>query len=87
MAEVKYFVYAIRSDKDGSIYVGMTGNIEKRFIEHNRGNVFSTKGHRPYRLIYKEECRNRILARNREKYWKSGIGKEKLKLLTIIAPA
>jgi putative endonuclease len=32
-------------------------------------------------LIYSEECKTRPEARVREKYWKSGIGKEKLKKL------
>ena len=34
---------------------------------------------RPFELIYSEACKTRPEARIREKYWKSGIGKEKLK--------
>jgi len=78
---MKYYVYAIKSEKDNSVYVGLTSNFERRIREHNNGEVFSTKGHLPYRLIYKETCQDRIMARKREKYWKSGTGKEKLKAL------
>lgn len=75
-----YFVYAISSLKDHRIYVGMSANIDKRVLEHNSGKVFSTKGFRPWVLIFFEDCGvDRKYARAREKYWKSGTGKEKLK--------
>ena len=58
----------------------MSKNIEKRIVEHNNGEVFSTKGFRPWILIFCENCStSRVYARVREKYWKSGIGKEILK--------
>lgn len=58
----------------------MSANTEKRLKEHNRGEVFSTKGFVPWILIFLEKCgMDRKYARTREKYWKSGIGKEKLK--------
>ncbi len=74
-----YFVYAIRSLQDGRIYVGFTTNLARRIKEHNSGSTRSTKGYRPWELIYYEEAPDRISARSREKYFKSGIGKEKLK--------
>ncbi len=75
-----YFIYAIKSDKDNRIYVGMSSNIERRLEEHNNGQVFSTQNFRPWVLIFFEKCGNdRKYARQREKYWKSGSGKEKLK--------
>ena len=76
-----YFVYAIKSEKDGRIYVGMCSNTEVRLKEHNVGKTKSTKGFTPWRLIYKEEAINRAEARKREIYLKSGIGKEFLKSL------
>jgi putative endonuclease len=76
-----YFIYAIKSDKDGRIYVGMCGNVEVRLKEHNAGKTKSTKGFIPWMLIYTEEAINRIEARKREIYLKSGIGKEFLKSL------
>lgn len=75
-----YFVYAIKSEKDGRIYVGMSCNVERRLSEHNHGEVFSTKGFRSWVLIFFENTGSkRNFARVREKYWKSGCGKEILK--------
>ena len=60
----------------------MSTNVEQRIKEHNNGNVFSTKGYKPWTLIFEEDCGgSRKYAREREKYWKSGVGKEKLKAL------
>ena len=76
----EFFVYAIKSTKDDRIYVGMSQNPGKRLLEHNNGKVFSTKGFRPWVQIFFEKTgTNRTYARSREKYWKSGYGKEKLK--------
>jgi putative endonuclease len=78
-----YFVYAIKSEKDGRIYVGMCVDVEVRLKEHNSGKTKSTKGFVPWRLIFKEDLNNRIEARKREIYLKSGIGKEFLKSLAL----
>ncbi|MEX0622042.1 MAG: GIY-YIG nuclease family protein [Candidatus Woykebacteria bacterium] len=72
-------VYGLISEKDGRIYVGFTTNLGRRIREHNLGRVFSTKGYRPWKILYKEETATRLQARKREKYLKSGIGKEFLK--------
>jgi putative endonuclease len=74
-----YVVYAIKSSFDNRIYVGFTVNLEKRIKEHNQGKTKSTKGSRPWVLLYNEIVENRIEARKREKFLKSGCGKEFLK--------
>lgn len=76
-----FFVYAIKSEKDGRVYVGMCIEVEVRLKEHNAGKTKSTKGFRPWKLIYTEEAANRVEARKREIYLKSGIGKEFLRSL------
>ena len=78
-----YFVYAIQSEKDKRIYVGMCKNIEVRLREHNSGKTKSTKGYIPWRLIYSERLESRVEARKREIYLKSGIGKEFLRSLAL----
>ena len=72
-------VYAIKSMIKNYIYVGMTDNLERRLKEHNAWKQKSTKAYIPYEILYTEVCSDRIQARTREKYWKSWIGKEKLK--------
>lgn len=57
----------------------MTQDIEKRAFRHNSGREKTTRFYRPFVIIYSEVCETRIEAREREKYWKSGIGKEKLR--------
>lgn len=76
-----YTVYAIKSLIDSRIYVGLTKSLERRLEEHNKGRTRSTKGYRPWKLIYKEEVETRISARKLEKYYKSGCGKEILKII------
>ncbi|WP_460542805.1 GIY-YIG nuclease family protein [Echinicola sediminis] len=76
-----YTVYAIKSLVDGRVYVGFTSDLRRRLLQHNSGKTKSTKGYRPWELIYSEEAETSVIAREREKYWKSGIGKEKLKSL------
>lgn len=75
------FVYAIRSIKRNYIYVGMSTNLERRIREHNNGENKSTQAYKPFVLIYFEKFMTRIEARSKEKYLKSGVGKEFLRSL------
>ncbi|MEO5912178.1 MAG: GIY-YIG nuclease family protein [Pelobium sp.] len=79
--EGKYFVYAILSEKDNRIYVGFSSDLDKRINEHNSGKTKSTKGYKPWKLIYNEVVLGRKEAREKEKHYKSGISKEFLKSL------
>ena len=74
-----FFVYVIRSTKDGRFYVGLSGNVEKRLKEHNTKKTKSTKGYVPWELCFFESFDTRLGARKREIYLKSGIGKEYIK--------
>ncbi|MCR9253952.1 MAG: GIY-YIG nuclease family protein [bacterium] len=74
-------IYAIQSKVDNRIYVGFTKDLNRRLKEHYQGKTKSTKGFRPWILIYQEKAPDRASARKREKYLKSGIGKEFLKSL------
>jgi len=74
-----FYVYAIKSEIRNYIYVGLTNNLERRISEHNNGQNKSTKAYKPFVLIYSEKHLERKDARIKEKYFKSGIGKELLK--------
>ncbi|MEY4629498.1 MAG: hypothetical protein RLZZ595_1824 [Bacteroidota bacterium] len=74
-------VYALLSKKNGDIYVGMALNAENRLKEHNSGKSKYTKGLRPWKIFRIEYFPDWKEARVREKYLKSGIGKEFLKSL------
>ena len=74
-----YKVYVLYSKSFKRFYTGFTQDLEKRLGEHNSGKTKSTKGFIPWEIVYSEECESRMKARNREKYYKSGIGREKIK--------
>ncbi len=74
-----FFVYAIESLNRNYIYVGITNDLQRRVSEHNDGYNKTTRPYAPFKLIYYEEFVTRSDARNREKYLKSGIGKEFLR--------
>ena len=75
-----YKIYALFFKDIKRIYIGMTSNIEQRIKYHKRGKTRSTKNRGEFVVKVLEECKTREEARKREKYWKSGIGKEKLKI-------
>ena len=77
-----FIVYALKSEVKNYIYVGLTKDIDNRIKRHNAGYEKTTRNYRPFKLIYTETYPDRIKAREREKYLKSGIGKEFLKGLT-----
>jgi len=49
---------------------------EKRKSEHNRNKSKFTRGHQPWILIYREQLIDKKKATLREKYLKSGKGRE-----------
>lgn len=74
-----WYVYVLQSQKDKKWYTGSTGDLRKRFNEHNSGKSVWTKNRGPFILIYYEACQNGDDAKSREKYLKSGMGKRYLK--------
>ena len=72
-------VYAIRDSLSGEIYVGMTNDLERRLAEHKRKHSKYTSKFSDFILIHKEACEDYESGQKREKYLKSGYGKEFLK--------
>jgi putative endonuclease len=68
---MSYYVYILKSLKDGSYYVGSTNNLENRLKRHNEGRVASTKSRRFWKLVYSEEHPTRSSAAKREMEIKS----------------
>ena len=79
MDKDQYWVYGLVSEIQHRIYVGLSDNPKKRVKSHNKGDTKSTKGYRPWILFYREFIGKLEDARQREKYLKSGSGKEFLK--------
>lgn len=76
---MSYYVYILQSQKDGSLYIGYTSDLKARLKKHNNGENLATRPFRPYKLIFYEAFLNRIDAKNREEYLKSGYGRKTIK--------
>ncbi len=73
-----YYLYILRSNIDKEFYTGITNNVDRRLKEHNgsKPSTRSTVNRSDFILVYVEECETRIIARERERFWKSGQGRE-----------
>jgi len=79
-----HFVYYLLSPSTGKTYVGRTSNLEGRLIAHNHeSNKGFTKRYRPWIILYHETFENIEDASNRERYFKTGIGREFLKMIIL----
>ena len=74
-----FYVYILKSLKNGRFYTGSTNNVERRLYEHNIGQTKYTSLTRPFELIYKESYNTSLEAKKREKFLKTGKGRELLK--------
>jgi putative endonuclease len=77
----KFYVYALVSERDGVIYVGIATDCEARLREHNSGKSKYTSGHMPWKLFYSELVGDSGAAREMEKYFKTAAGKRRLKAI------
>jgi len=69
-----YYVYILKSEKDGSKYVGVSQDLKRRISEHNSGNAKYSDSKRPYKLIWYCAFLEKMKAYNFEKYLKSSSG-------------
>lgn len=80
--QIEWWVYLV-SCSDGSLYTGITTNIERRISEHNTSKKGAkyTRNKRPVRLVYSEVQSDRSTASKREYFIKKLSRDEKLKLI------
>lgn len=69
-----YYVYILKSEKDGSLYKGSTSDIKKRLAEHNFGNSKYSSSKKPFKLIWYCAFPTKKQALEFEIYIKSGSG-------------
>jgi len=69
-----WYVYFLQLN-NGDIYVGSTNDLKRRLSSHQAGQVLSTKVHLPVRLKSYVAVESEGLARELERYFKSGSGK------------
>lgn len=74
---MKFSLYILYSPSSDKTYVGYTNNLERRLWEHNNSSKRSfTSRFRPWELIYTEEFETNQEAMQREKWFKTGVGRE-----------
>lgn len=62
-----YYVYLLRSKKNGSFYIGSTSDLYKRLRQHEEGKNYTTSKMLPIELIYFESYKSKKDAFEREK--------------------
>lgn len=76
---MKWFVYVLRSINFERNYIGFSGNVSKRLRQHNSGKTKSTKPYLPWKILFSEEFSSKEEALKREKFLKSGKGRDYIK--------
>jgi putative endonuclease len=73
-----FHVYVLRSENTGRRYVGSCKDLDKRIRRHNAGMVSATKHAIPWILVHNETFLTRGEAIMRERYFKTGKGRDEL---------
>lgn len=82
-----YYVYLLQCS-DGTIYTGITTDVERRFQEHKNGKGgHYTSSRKAVKLLYTEKQKNRSNALKREAEIKGWRREKKLNLVRVAAKA
>ena len=81
--EMPYWVYILQNEETGKLYKGQTSDLQSRLKRHNTHEAgsmrYTYKQKGTWRLIFSEEHSTRSEAMKREKFLKSGKGREWIK--------
>ena len=83
----KWLIYILEC-RDGSLYCGITNNLEKRLKQHKgeiKGGAKYTRSHWPCKLVYKEKSASRSEAAQREIVIKNMSRDEKQALINLVS--
>ena len=73
----EFVTYILYSEHYKKIYIGFTSNLIQRFYSHNKiASKGYTKRYRPWIVIYVKFYRSKKEAMSKEKYLKSGVGRQ-----------
>jgi putative endonuclease len=76
-----WYVYIIQCE-DNSFYTGCTNDLARRFKEHKNGfGAKYTVSHKPVKILYSKECKNRSDAQSQESKIKSWPRNKKINLI------
>jgi predicted GIY-YIG superfamily endonuclease len=79
----RWYLYILRCG-DGTLYTGITTDVETRLAQHRCGKGAKyTRGRGPLELVYREQCEDHSHALKRELAVKSMTKEEKKKLIDV----
>ncbi len=82
---VRWYLYLLECN-DGTVYTGITNNLERRLQEHNNGTASRyTRSRLPVKLLYQEQCKSRSSALKKEYGIKELSRKEKQEYIKLKA--
>ena len=82
-----YYVYILASKRNGTLYIGVTNDLERRLYEHKNNLVEGfTSRYNVHRLVYYEDVNNIQSALQREKQLKRWTRKWKIELIEKVNP-
>ena len=82
LGQNSYYVYILASQKNGTLYIGVTNSIKRRMIEHQQKEIDGfTKKYKINKLVYFEEYQDIKDAIHREKCLKKWNRAWKIKLI------
>ena len=73
-----FHVYVLRSEKTGRRYTGACEDLHRRLHEHNTGHTRSTRHGSPWTVIHVEQYTAWEDALRRERFLKTGRGRDEL---------
>jgi len=76
-----FTTYVLRSRTTLRFYTGSTSDFDHRFEQHNQDQSASTKHRGPWEVVHREDFATLAEAVRRERYLKTGKGREELKRL------
>ncbi|MBS1622830.1 MAG: GIY-YIG nuclease family protein [Bacteroidetes bacterium] len=77
-----YIVYLLYSRPYDKTYVGFSSDVDQRLISHNHPqNKGYTKRFQPWEIVYTEICETKSEAMQREKFFKTGKGREEIQAI------
>ena len=69
-----WYVYILRSARDNKLYIGSTDDINRRLLQHNSGEIDTTKNRVPLILEAYVAVKDKAKASELEQYFKTGSG-------------
>ena len=79
-----FYVYVLQNTKTGRRYVGSCEKLNERVRRHNLGHSKATRHGIPWTLMHSECFSRRVDATRKERYYKSGRGRDELDRLNLV---